>query len=146
MQNQKQLVSIIVPVYNCERYIKDCVNSLINQTYTNLEIILINDGSKDKSAEIIQNQYCGDKRIVFIDKSNEGVSAARNLGIKMAHGDYLMFVDGDDYISTDCIENALEYIQKYNLDFVLGGTQKFSGHSQKNYCIDTDDEITIGSL
>lgn len=106
----EKLVSIIVPVYNAEDNIKRCLESLINQTYENIEIITVNDGSKDNSLQIIQDIALSDNRIKVFDKSNGGVSSARNLGIKNAGGKYLMFVDADDYISVNAVEECIKAI------------------------------------
>ncbi|HAS37211.1 MAG TPA: glycosyltransferase family 2 protein, partial [Ruminococcaceae bacterium] len=92
------LVSIIIPVYNLEKYIKHCLESVVNQTYKELEIICIDDGSTDGSAEIIKSMAENDPRIKYIYQENAGVSAARNKGLDTATGEYVMFVDGDDYI------------------------------------------------
>lgn len=143
MQNVDPLVSIIVPVYNCECYIKGCVDSLINQSYGNLEIILIDDGSKDNTEAIIRLNYSTDKRVHYIKKVNEGVSRARNLGIQLATGDYITFVDGDDFVSLDFIKKALDLLIRYDLDFVLGGTQRFSKSVHSDYAAKTEDEIII---
>ena len=89
-------VSVIVPVYNVEKYIKKCVESLINQEYRNFEIILINDGSVDNSGMIIDEMSLRDDRIKVIHQKNQGVSAARNVGISFSKGEYITFVDGDE--------------------------------------------------
>ena len=91
-------VSVIVPVYNVEKYIKKCVESLINQEYRNFEIILINDGSVDNSGMIIDEMSLRDDRIKVIHQKNQGVSAARNVGISFSKGEYITFVDGDDWV------------------------------------------------
>ena len=96
--------SIIVPVYNVEKYIKKCINSILNQTYKNYEIIIINDGSTDKSKKILES-YKNIDNIKIINQTNKGLSVARNIGIKNASGDYLLFVDSDDYIDNDLLEN-----------------------------------------
>lgn len=98
------LISVIVPVYNVEKYLGKCLDSIVGQTYHNLEIILVNDGSTD-SSEIIMRRYAlDDSRICCVSKEHEGVSSARNAGIQMAQGRYLLFVDADDYIEKDMIE------------------------------------------
>lgn len=102
----KKLVSIIVPVYNIENYIERCLNSLINQTYENTEIIVIDDGSSDNSKNIVDTY----KNIKVIHTDNKGLSAARNLGIKNANGEYIMFVDGDDYVSTNYVSHMVKSI------------------------------------
>lgn len=111
-----KLVSIIIPVYNVEKYIEKCLNSAINQTYKNIEIIAINDGSNDKSLDILNKYEKKDNRIKVISIQNSGVSAVRNLGIKEAKGEYIFFLDSDDYIKDDLIENLTKYMdQDYDL-------------------------------
>lgn len=105
---QKALISIIVPVYKVEKYIKRCLNSIINQTYTNLEIILVDDGSPDKCPEICDEYSKKDKRIKVIHQKNMGLSVARNNGIKSATGEYIGFVDGDDYIEKTMFEDLFK--------------------------------------
>ncbi len=97
------LISIIVPVYNVEQYLDRCINSLISQTFHNIEIILVNDGSTDNSREICEKYKKIDKRIKLINKSNGGLSEARNYGIKESKGNYLFFIDSDDFMHTDTI-------------------------------------------
>ncbi len=104
------LISIIVPVYNVEKYLYECLDSIVNQTYKNLEIILIDDGSPDKCGEICDAYAKTDKRISVIHKENGGVSSARNAGLVNAKGDFLFFIDGDDYIHNDCIESLYKSI------------------------------------
>lgn len=106
-------VSIIVPVYNTQKYIEKCLNSLLNQTFKDVEIILVNDGSKDNSETIIKKyiENFADK-IKYISKENEGLSKARNDGAKLATGEYIMFVDSDDYIANDLIENLKQYMDR----------------------------------
>lgn len=99
------LISVIVPVYNVERYIEQCINSIANQTYRNLEIILVDDGSVDKSGEICDRYEKDDIRIKVIHQLNAGVGAARNKGIELANGEYIAFVDGDDYIDATMYED-----------------------------------------
>jgi glycosyltransferase involved in cell wall biosynthesis len=113
------LISIIVPVYNNDKYIKKCVDSLVNQTYANLQIILINDGSTDKSHAMIKDFEKADNRIVCIDKKNEGLSATRNVGIKASTGDYLMFVDSDDWIDENCCGEVLAEAIASDADVVM---------------------------
>lgn len=108
MMNKK--ISIIVPMYNAEKNIERCVNSILNQTYCNLEIILINDGSTDKTEEICNNLIKKDNRIKYFYKKNSGVSETRNLGLDKAKGDFISFVDSDDYIEKDMYEIMLNKI------------------------------------
>lgn len=114
----KELVSIIIPIYNVEKYLEKCIKSIINQTYRNLEIILINDGSTDKSAKICEEYIKQDNQIVFINKKNGGSASAKNEGLKVAKGDYITFVDSDDFIESDMIEYMVNTIKKYNVDIV----------------------------
>lgn len=115
------LISIIVPVYNVEKYLEKCVDSIINQTYRNLEIILVNDGSTDNSGELCDNLATKDSRIVVYHKENGGVSSARNLGLDRAQGDYIGFVDSDDYIDPDMYELLYSELKKYNTDISMCG-------------------------
>lgn len=114
-------ISVIIPVYNVERYLETCLDSVINQTYQNLEIIIINDGSTDSSLEICKKYEKLDKRIILIDQKNKGLSGARNFGIKKATGDYIHFLDSDDYINLNYYEKMIEALGNTNADIVLGG-------------------------
>ena len=91
-----KLVSIIIPAYNAEKYIQKCVESVIKQTYRNLEIIIVNDGSNDDTLKKLAQIKTSDERIIVIDQENGGPSAARNAGLKICHGDYIFFLDSDD--------------------------------------------------
>jgi len=113
------MVSIIVPAYNVEKYIVKCILSILEQTYGNIEIIVVNDGSTDKTGQLIDDFAQKDKRVRIIHKKNEGVSAARNSGIKISTGDYLVFVDGDDYIAPDYVEYMLSLIENTGSEFCL---------------------------
>lgn len=114
-------VSIIIPVYNNEKHIEKTVRSIMNQTYGNLEIIVIDDGSTDKSSDILQKLSAEDSRIVVIHQKNSGVSVARNVGIDRASGEYLTFVDGDDYIATDYVQKLHEFANVKEADLVICG-------------------------
>lgn len=98
--------SFIVPVYNTEKYLKKCLDSLVNQTYKNFEIIVVNDGSTDKSSNIISKYQKNYKNIIVIDKENEGLSMARNRGVQKSSGKYIIFVDSDDYVSNKLLEEV----------------------------------------
>lgn len=115
-KENQSLVSIIVPIYNAERYINKCMESILSQTYENLDIILINDGSTDCSLEICNRYIKKDKRIRVLSQKNKGVSSARNYGIREAKGDYIAFIDIDDYIDTSYIEILTKDIEEYNAD------------------------------
>lgn len=112
------LISVIIPVYNVEKDLKKCIDSIVNQTYKNLEIILINDGSKDNSAEICRQYAEKDDRIIFVSRENRGVSATRNEGIDLAHGDYFSFIDSDDYLEPDAYEYLLNIVSEHKVDAV----------------------------
>lgn len=111
-------ISIIIPIYNSEKYLSRCLESVINQTYRNIEIVCINDGSKDNSLKILREYKEKDDRIVIIDKKNAGVSMARNDGIKKSTGKYIAFVDSDDWIESDAIETLYATLIEKNVDVV----------------------------
>lgn len=112
-------VSIIVPVYNAEARLSECINSLINQTYKDIEIILVNDGSTDLSANICNDYRQRDIRIKVYHQKNSGASAARNYGLQMVTGEYITFVDADDCINSQFIESLVEEIEKHESDMVV---------------------------
>lgn len=113
------MVSVIVPVYNTEQFLEECIQSIVNQTYQELEIIIINDGSTDGSGTICRKWERLDKRIKYIEKENEGQGAARNLGIQMATGEYIVFVDSDDYVDIDMIDKVYAYISRCKADICV---------------------------
>lgn len=117
-------VSVIIPVYNVEQYIRQCVLSILNQTLKDIELILVNDGSEDKSMEVIEDLIECNSNIIVINKKNGGLSSARNEGIRHARGTYLMFVDSDDYIESDYIEILYNQCIKHNLDIAIGNYKK----------------------
>lgn len=112
------LVSVIVPIYNVEEYLNTCVDSIINQTYKNIEIILVDDGSPDNCGKICDEYACKDSRVKVIHKKNGGLSDARNAGIDVANGEYLIFVDSDDWINKYMIERLLAFAIDKKLDIV----------------------------
>ncbi|CUQ42747.1 putative glycosyltransferase EpsJ [Clostridium paraputrificum] len=114
-------ISVIVPIYNVEEYLDECIKSIVNQSYKNLEIILVNDGSKDRSLFICNKYQCEDERIRIISKENGGLSDARNAGLSVATGDYISFIDGDDYLELDMYKFLVDKIQKYNADIAICG-------------------------
>lgn len=115
------LVSIIIPVYNVEKYLAQCIDSVLNQTYRNIEIIIVNDGSTDRSNEVIDRYAKLDNRIIVINKKNGGLSEARNYGLDRAAGKYVMFVDSDDYIETDMAEYLLKTIKQADARIAVCG-------------------------
>lgn len=113
------LVSIIIPIYNVEVYLHRCLDSVLNQTYQNLEVILVNDGSTDKSALIAQKYVDMDKRFFLIHKPNGGLSDARNTGLDVATGRYITFIDSDDYVGEQYVEKLLALIHTYHADISI---------------------------
>ena len=119
----EKLVSVIIPAYNIERYISRCLDSIMAQTYNNLEIIVIDDGSKDQTAEILDDYQKRDSRIIVVHKENGGVSSARNNGLDIATGDYISFVDGDDLIESNMYEILVKILEKEKTDIAHCGYQ-----------------------
>lgn len=126
------MISVIVPVYKVEDYLDQCVQSIVEQTYTNLEIILVDDGSPDRCPAMCDAWAERDERIKVIHKENGGISDARNAGIKIAKGKFLFFVDSDDYISKDCISIMYDVYQKTNINLVACGVVKVKGEQKLN--------------
>jgi len=120
------LVSVIVPVYNVEKYLMACVNSLCEQTYVNLEIILVNDGSKDHSGQICDEFVQRDSRIKVVHKKNAGLGYARNSGLEVATGKYVTFIDSDDLADRNLIELLMKGINEANADTCIGGFKRIS--------------------
>lgn len=126
-------ISVIVPIYNVEKYLSECLNSIINQTYENLEIILVNDGSTDKSLEICKRYEKIDSRIKIISKENGGLSSARNIGIKNASGEYISFVDSDDFIEVNtAYEDMYNIALEEKSDIVAGNAVWYWSQENKN--------------
>ena len=113
------LVSIILPVYNAQTHLARCIGSILNQTYRNLELIILNDGSRDQSLPVCEEFRAKDSRIVLVDKDNSGVSDTRNLGLKLAGGQYVQFVDSDDYIDPDFTGHLVAAAEENNADLVI---------------------------
>ena len=113
------LVSIVIPIYNVEKYLRQCMDSVVSQTYHNLEIVCVNDGSPDHSIDILREYEQKDKRIKIVEIDNQGLSGARNVGTSHCTGDYLMYLDSDDWIDLDTVEVALKTAVDNNVDIVL---------------------------
>ena len=126
-------VSIIVPVYNVEKYLRKCLDSLINQTLKDIEIICINDGSTDKSLEILEEYKNRDSRIILLNQENSGQSVARNRGIEIAKGEYIGFVDPDDWIDLDYYEKLYNAASTNNTDIAVGGIIRVTGIKKKKF-------------
>ena len=142
------IVSVIIPVYNSEKYLKRCLDSVLKQTFTDIEIIIINDGSTDNSENICNIYKKIDPRIIIVTQSNQGVSAARNHGISLSKGEYILFCDSDDEIASDYIECLVEQMNKSQADlcicpFVRVIENKYSVELLKAFCIDLSDVSTI---
>lgn len=135
----KPLISVIVPIYNVEQYISKCIESIINQTYKNIEIICVDDGSTDGSYEVIAKCAQADGRIKIIRKNNEGVSQARNSALDIASGDYIMFVDSDDWIDENCCEYSINIATSTGCDVVIWDyIREFENVSKPKHIFDSD--------
>lgn len=119
-------VSVIIPVYNVEKYLTACLDSVLNQTFADFELILVDDGSTDESPVIMRRYAEADARISINSQSNKGVSAARNFGLSVAQGDYILFVDSDDTILPDTLERLWQHAQDTNADIVLGNVWMYN--------------------
>lgn len=118
MKNIKANISVIIPVYNVEKYLLECLDSVINQTYKNLQIILVDDGSTDSSGKICDVYAEKDNRITVVHQKNAGAGAAKNTGLELIDGDYFSIIDSDDYIELDMYEKMVNSLEKYNADIV----------------------------
>lgn len=133
----EDLVSVIVPVYNVENYLRKCLDSIVTQTYHNLEVILIDDGSKDSSG-VICDEYAGkDNRVKVIHKENGGLSEARNSGLEIASGDWIAFVDSDDYIDESMLRTLVDLAQNNNAQVAMCAFRAISESIDDNYCLVT---------
>lgn len=132
-------LSVVVPVYNVEKYLVKCIQSIVNQDYLNLEIILVDDGSPDRCPEICDEWEKVDSRIKVIHKTNGGLSDARNAGIEVATGDYIAFVDGDDFIKKNMYSKMMSAISKTGAEIATCGRYIYDGEVEKKYhCLDTE--------
>lgn len=139
------MVSIIVPVYNKEKYLRDCVDSILQQTYKDFELILVDDGSKDSSWNIIKEYANKDKRVVPVHQENAGVSAARNAGLDRAQGKWICFVDADDYLPKDGIQILVEHGEKSNADIVNANATRVEDDKQFKI-FNFNNEIVKGNI
>ena len=145
------LVSINIPVYKCEKYLFRCLESVKNQTYKNLEIILVNDASPDESVQIIQDYFKENPNLIWQllhNKSNQGLSVVRNKGIENSAGKYIYMLDSDDYITTDCIEKLVKISEKENSDITVGETICYDSHTNQEkmlFPIKTDEKVISGN-
>lgn len=137
------LLTVIVPIYNGEKFLRRCVDSLIQQTYTKVEILLINDGSTDNTKSICEEYEKKDNRVTIINKENEGVSKARNIGIEKAKGKYITFIDADDWIELDTYSKAIKVIDEDNVDIYKFSYVREIGNIKRPYMykIETNKKI-----
>jgi len=131
MKENKEKVSIIVPVYNSEKYLNKCIDSIISQTYSNIEILIIDDGSNDQSVNICHEYKKKDNRIKIIKEKHRGVSNARNVGLENASGDYILFVDSDDWIEKKLIEESISLYKESIADIVIYNLRQFDNKNQR---------------
>ena len=131
-------ISVILPIYNVEKYLRRCLDSVLNQTFTDFEAICVNDGSPDKSLHILEEYAAKDSRIKIVTQENQGLSMARNNGLKVAKGDYIYFLDSDDAIHPKLLEIAYTFASKNNADMVCFGFEKSDGieYAPKNINIE----------
>jgi len=133
-------ISIVVPCYNVEKYIDQCLSSLLNQTLKEIEIIVINDGSTDNTLQILEKYAASDNRIRIVNQKNHGLSEARNVGMQDCTADYVMFVDGDDWIDPVCCEQALLAMEREGADLVMWSyMREFDSYSLRKKIFDYDD-------
>lgn len=130
--HNNELISVIIPVYNAEQYLEDCIGSICNQSYKNFELILVNDGSVDSSLSICKKCAGIDKRIKVIERSNGGAGAARNSGMKVMQGAYVVFVDSDDYVNSDYLRNLYQAAKVNDYDIVQCGMKKTKGKKRND--------------
>ena len=123
----RPMVSIIVPVYNAEQYLRRCVDSILNQEYTDFEVFLVNDGSTDSSGDICEEYGNKDTRVIVIQKENTGVSDSRNLALDRARGKYLQFLDSDDWITPDATRLFVRAAEEYGCDMVISDFYRVVG-------------------
>ena len=118
-------ISVIIPVYNVEKFLRECLDSVVNQTMRDIEIICVNDGSTDNSLDILKEYAAKDDRIIVINQTNGFVGSARNNGLKIAKGEYIQFVDSDDYLELNACETAYKYALQYDAEVVVFGYKNF---------------------
>lgn len=124
--NPIKLISVIIPIYNVEAYLERCIDSVLSQTYTNLEIWLVDDGSPDRCGEICDEYALKDSRIKVIHKPNGGLSDARNVALDKMRGEWVVFIDSDDYVAPNHIENLLDLTQKHNAEIAIHSLSRFT--------------------
>lgn len=160
--NATSMISVIIPVYNASEYLHECINSLINQTYKNIEIIAVNDGSRDNSLEILESYRNNIPHLKIVDQENKGASEARRIGLHFAEGKYIVFLDADDWLEVTALEKMHKQCEMHDLDFLETtftyysseiqkrqsyhrNTGIFSGRELLNVVFDINDELAITS-
>ena len=139
--SEQSLISVIVPVYNVEKYLRPCVESILEQTYKNIEVILVNDGSTDKSKAICLELAEKDKRISYYEKANSGLSDTRNVGLEKAKGEYIAFVDSDDLLAPNAVRTLYELCRKYDTGIAVGKISHFVDGEQPYYKTQTRENV-----
>ena len=132
MQKETHKISIVIPVYNVEKYLRECLDSILNQTLTDIEIICINDGSTDNSLQILEKYASKDERIKIINQENKGLACARNTGINNATGKYIFFLDSDDYLLPNIIDKLYDEAQIYDVDILMSKCKAFADNDSNN--------------
>lgn len=140
------LISIIVPTYNVEKYIRTCIESILAQTYRNVEVIIVNDGSKDQSLAVISDLICSHPNVKVINQKNQGLSVARNTGIDVATGKYITFVDPDDKIMPGFVSSLYQIADKTGADIVRGSFRDFNGNIPKDWVPDFNVPTNCGTI
>lgn len=140
------MISVIVPVYNVEEYLDECVESIVNQTYQDIEIILVDDGSPDNCPQMCDAWEKKDKRVKVIHQKNGGISAARNAALDIACGEYIYFVDSDDFIEATALEYLHKLIVEYNVPMVIGGYRRISADGEYDQKVLPDGNIEVTVL
>ena len=140
------LISIIVPTYNVEKYIRTCIESILAQTYRNIEVIIVNDGSTDQSLAVISDLICSHHNVKVINQKNQGLSVARNTGIDVATGKYITFVDPDDKIMPDFVSSLYQIADKTGADIVRGSFRDFNGNIPKGWGPDFNVPTNCGTI
>lgn len=148
---EKPLISIVVPVYKVEKYLVKCIESILNQTYSNIEVILINDGSPDRCPYICEEYKAKDSRVKVVHKKNGGLSDARNFGIEIAKGEFISFIDSDDFISKDYVEYLYNMIKKFEADISICGIKRIYkktkiGNEKHNQYLEFTSETAIENM
>lgn len=143
---ENPIISVIVPVFNVDKYLDQCIGSILNQTFTDFELILVNDGSFDYSYKICKEYAAKDSRVRVLSQENKGMSAARNLGIENAKGQYLSFVDSDDYIVPEYLDCLYTILIENDAEVVIGEFYRYNEENNMLYYHITDDELSPSKL